>query len=150
RCVLDSDLRPAWPDGTRSVSVDGCAGEGPGHSSHGYSGSFCPVRRTGTDRVACSGPRRASAPGSSARAVAEIPTPEPGARQILIRLRAAGMNPMDLWLASGAWKPDDLRGRCLLSPCVRVYRLRVRGAEDRSPVPGRQHMARQGLSMRIT
>jgi NADPH:quinone reductase len=37
--------------------------------------------------------------------VAEIPTPEPGARQILIRLRAAGMNPMDLWLASGAWKP---------------------------------------------
>ena len=29
-------------------------------------------------------------------AVAEIPTPEPGARQILIRLRAAGMNPMDL------------------------------------------------------
>jgi len=38
-------------------------------------------------------------------AVAEIPTPEPGARQILIRLRAAGMNPMDLRLASGAWKP---------------------------------------------
>ena len=38
-------------------------------------------------------------------AVAEIPTPEPGARQIRIRLRAAGMNPMDLRLASGAWKP---------------------------------------------
>ena len=56
-------------------------------------------------------------------AVAEIPTPEPGARQILIRLRAAGMNPMDLWLASGAWKPEGLRGRCLVSPCVRVYRL---------------------------
>jgi NADPH:quinone reductase len=37
--------------------------------------------------------------------LAEVPTPEPGARQILIRLRAAGMNPMDLWLASGAWKP---------------------------------------------
>jgi NADPH:quinone reductase-like Zn-dependent oxidoreductase len=37
-------------------------------------------------------------------AVAEIPTPEPGARQILIRLRAARMNPMDLWLASGATK----------------------------------------------
>src|SRR5690349_22060188 len=37
--------------------------------------------------------------------VAEIPTPEPGEGQILIRLRAAGMNPMDLWLASGAWKP---------------------------------------------
>ncbi len=38
-------------------------------------------------------------------ALAEIPTPEPGAGQILIRLRAAGMNPMDLSLASGAWKP---------------------------------------------
>jgi NADPH:quinone reductase len=38
-------------------------------------------------------------------AVAEIPTPEPGARQILIRLGAAGMNPMDLSLASGDWKP---------------------------------------------
>jgi NADPH:quinone reductase len=37
--------------------------------------------------------------------VAEIPTPEPGRGQVLIRLRAAGMNPMDLWLASGAWKP---------------------------------------------
>ena len=42
-------------------------------------------------------------------AVAEIPTPEPGARQILIRLRAAGMNPMDLRLASGAWKPMPAR-----------------------------------------
>jgi NADPH:quinone reductase len=37
--------------------------------------------------------------------VAEIPMPEPGARQILIRLRAAGMNPMDRALASGDWKP---------------------------------------------
>ena len=35
----------------------------------------------------------------------EIPTPKPGAQQILIRLRAAGMNPMDIRLASGAWKP---------------------------------------------
>jgi NADPH2:quinone reductase len=38
-------------------------------------------------------------------AVAEIPTPEPGPGQLLIRLRAAGMNPMDRTLASGAWKP---------------------------------------------
>jgi NADPH:quinone reductase len=37
--------------------------------------------------------------------VAEVPTPRPGPGQVLIRLRAAGMNPMDLWLASGAWKP---------------------------------------------
>ena len=37
--------------------------------------------------------------------VTEIATPEAGPRQILIKLRAAGMNPMDLWLASGAWKP---------------------------------------------
>jgi len=63
-------------------------------------------------------------------AVAEIPTPEPGARQILIRLRDAGMNPIDLWLASGAWKPEDLRGRCLVSPCVRGLRARGRGVED--------------------
>src|SRR5260221_3094754 len=38
-------------------------------------------------------------------AVAEMPTPEPGPGQVLIRLRAAGMNPMDRALASGAWKP---------------------------------------------
>jgi NADPH:quinone reductase len=37
--------------------------------------------------------------------VAEVPTPEPGQRQVLIRLRAAGMNPMDRTLASGDWKP---------------------------------------------
>ena len=37
--------------------------------------------------------------------VTEIPTPEPGRGQVLVKLRAAGMNPMDLWLASGAWKP---------------------------------------------
>src|ERR1700758_4737388 len=37
--------------------------------------------------------------------VAEVPTPEPAPGQVLIMLRAAGMNPMDLTLASGAWKP---------------------------------------------
>jgi NADPH:quinone reductase len=38
-------------------------------------------------------------------AVADIPTPEPGPGQLLIKLRAAGMNPMDGTLASGAWRP---------------------------------------------
>ena len=38
-------------------------------------------------------------------ALAELPTPEPGRGQVLLRLRAAGMNPMDRTLASGDWKP---------------------------------------------
>src|SRR5579862_5578474 len=38
-------------------------------------------------------------------AVADIPTPEPGPGQLLIKLRAAGMNPMDGTLASGDWRP---------------------------------------------
>jgi NADPH:quinone reductase len=38
-------------------------------------------------------------------AIAEIPTPEPGRGQVLLKLRAAGMNPMDPVLASGDWKP---------------------------------------------
>jgi NADPH2:quinone reductase len=38
-------------------------------------------------------------------AVAEIRTPEPGPGQVQIKLRAAGMNPMEATLASGAWKP---------------------------------------------
>jgi NADPH:quinone reductase-like Zn-dependent oxidoreductase len=38
-------------------------------------------------------------------AMAEISTPEPGPGQVLLKLRAAGMNPMDAVLASGDWKP---------------------------------------------
>jgi hypothetical protein len=40
-----------------------------------------------------------------APAVTEVPTPQPGPGQVLIRLRAAGMNPMDRSLASGDWRP---------------------------------------------
>jgi NADPH2:quinone reductase len=35
----------------------------------------------------------------------EMPTPEPGPGQVLLRARAAGMNPMDRMLASGDWRP---------------------------------------------
>jgi NADPH2:quinone reductase len=38
-------------------------------------------------------------------AIAEVPTPQPGPGQVLIKLRAAGMNPMDRSLASGDWRP---------------------------------------------
>jgi NADPH:quinone reductase len=38
-------------------------------------------------------------------AVVEMPAPEPGPGQVLIKLRAAGMNPMDRTLASGDWRP---------------------------------------------
>ena len=37
--------------------------------------------------------------------VAEVPTPQPGPGQILIKWEAAGMNPMDRNLATGAWRP---------------------------------------------
>src|SRR2546429_294640 len=37
--------------------------------------------------------------------LAEVPTPQPGPGQILMRMRAAGMNPMDRTLASGDWQP---------------------------------------------
>lgn len=37
--------------------------------------------------------------------VAEVPAPQPGPREVLIKLRAAGMNPMDRTLASGDWRP---------------------------------------------
>jgi NADPH:quinone reductase len=38
-------------------------------------------------------------------AIAEVPTPQPGPGEVLLRLEAAGMNPMDRTLASGEWKP---------------------------------------------
>ena len=38
-------------------------------------------------------------------AIAEVPMPEPGEGQVLLKLRDAGMNPMDRTLASGDWKP---------------------------------------------
>ena len=41
--------------------------------------------------------------GGSPR-VAEIPTPQAQAGQVLIRVRAAGMNPMDRAIAAGAWQ----------------------------------------------
>ena len=37
--------------------------------------------------------------------VAEVPTPQPGPGQVLIKLKAAGMNPMDRTLATGQWRP---------------------------------------------
>jgi NADPH:quinone reductase len=38
-------------------------------------------------------------------AMEEMPTPEPGRGQVLLKIRAAGMNPMDRMLASGDWRP---------------------------------------------
>jgi NADPH:quinone reductase len=35
----------------------------------------------------------------------EVPTPEPETGQVLLKMRFAGMNPMDHLLASGDWKP---------------------------------------------
>jgi len=37
--------------------------------------------------------------------VAEVPTPQPEPRQVLIRLQAAGMQTLDYLLATGAWRP---------------------------------------------
>jgi NADPH:quinone reductase len=36
--------------------------------------------------------------------VAEMPRPQPGPGQVLIAVRAAGMNPMDMSIANGAWR----------------------------------------------
>jgi len=54
-------------------------------------------------------------------AVAEMPTPQPGPGQVLIRLRAAGMNPMDRALASGAWKPMPATFPMVPEPMARAW-----------------------------
>jgi NADPH2:quinone reductase len=41
----------------------------------------------------------------SAPVLGEVPTPQPAPGQVLIKVRAAGMNPMDLTLSSGDWRP---------------------------------------------
>jgi NADPH:quinone reductase-like Zn-dependent oxidoreductase len=40
----------------------------------------------------------------AAPALTEVPDPHPGPRQILIKIEAAGINPMDRSMAAGAWK----------------------------------------------
>jgi NADPH2:quinone reductase len=40
----------------------------------------------------------------AAPALTEVPDPRPGPRQVLIKIQAAGMNPMDRAIAEGAWK----------------------------------------------
>src|ERR1700730_14337725 len=41
-----------------------------------------------------------------APSVTTVSTPVPGPGQLLIKLAAAGMNPMDAKLASGEWRPE--------------------------------------------
>jgi NADPH2:quinone reductase len=38
--------------------------------------------------------------------LAEVPTPQPGPSQVLIKLRASGVNPADRWIASGAQRSE--------------------------------------------
>jgi NADPH:quinone reductase-like Zn-dependent oxidoreductase len=41
---------------------------------------------------------------SASPSITELPRPEPGPGQVLIAIQAAGVNPMDLQIASGGWK----------------------------------------------
>jgi NADPH2:quinone reductase len=40
----------------------------------------------------------------TAPALTEVPDPQPGPGQVLIKVEGAGMNPMDRSMAAGAWK----------------------------------------------
>jgi NADPH2:quinone reductase len=40
----------------------------------------------------------------AAPALTDVPDPQPGPGQVLIRIEAAGMNPMDRTIADGGWK----------------------------------------------
>ena len=64
--------------------------------------------------------------------VGEIPTPEPGAGQVLLRVRAAGMNPMDGTFASGAWRP---RRRYSRWSATRTASPRLPRSSDRAAPP---------------
>jgi hypothetical protein len=70
-------------------------------------------------------------------AVAEIPKPEPGPGQILIKLRAAGMNPMDLERVADA----VTEGRIVAPPIARISLEDVPAALDpalRRPASGKR------------
>jgi NADPH:quinone reductase-like Zn-dependent oxidoreductase len=60
--------------------------------------------------------------------LAEVPAPEPGPGQVLIKLRAAGMNPVDRKLASGEWTPAPAMFPMVLgSMALGLWRRLARG-----------------------
>jgi NADPH2:quinone reductase len=51
--------------------------------------------------------------------ITELPTPQAGPGQVLIAVQAAGMNPMDVQIASGGWRDahgDEVFGQLLIPP----------------------------------